>query len=43
MMKTAVSLRGGLGMVDVASLPAGFYVARAVDANGNRVSCKFMK
>ena len=43
MMKTMTSIKGGVGFVDVDELPHGFYIARAVDANGNRVSCKFMK
>ena len=42
-MTTVVSLRGGVGNVNVADLPSGFYVARAIDGNGNRVGCKFMK
>ena len=42
-MTTVVSIHGGVGQVSVADLPSGFYVARAIDGNGNRVGCKFMK
>jgi hypothetical protein len=36
-------VKGGSALVSVAHLPQGFYVARATDAEGNRVGCKFMK
>jgi hypothetical protein len=39
----ATSVKGGTARVSVAHLPAGFYVARATDEQGNRVACKFMK
>lgn len=37
------NLRQGTTIVSVAHLPAGFYVARVSDEQGNRVSCKFIK
>ena len=37
------TLRHGSAVVSVAHLPAGFYVARVSDEQGNRVGCKFMK
>ncbi|MCK8622292.1 CotH kinase family protein [Prevotella sp. E13-27] len=40
---TATMVKGGSALVSVAHLPQGFYVARATDAEGNRVGCKFMK
>ena len=43
MMEGTASIHGGVSYVDVSALPSGFYIARAVDANGNRVACKFMK
>ncbi|MBQ7470852.1 MAG: Ig-like domain-containing protein [Prevotella sp.] len=43
MMEGAARIHGGVSYVDVSELPSGFYIARAVDSNGNRVSCKFMK
>ena len=43
MMKTMATMKGGVGFVSVDELPHGFYIARAVDADGNRVSCKFTK
>ena len=42
-MNTVVSIRGGVGYVNVSDIPSGFYVARAIDGNGERVSCKFLK
>ena len=42
-MSSVVSIKGGTGYVDVSSFPSGFYVARATDANGEKVSCKFMR
>jgi hypothetical protein len=41
--RTPVTLRGSSALVSVAHLPAGFYVARATDAEGTRVGCKFVK
>ena len=38
-----VSVNNGTARVSVAHLPAGFYVARATNGEGNRVSCKFLK
>lgn len=42
-MSSVVSIKGGTGYVDVSSFPSGFYVARATDANGEKVCCKFMR
>ena len=41
--QTTVAAKGGKARVDVTQLEPGFYVAQATDANGTRVSCKFMK
>ncbi len=41
--RTNVALNGGSARYSVAHLPAGFYVARAVDEAQNRVGCKFMR
>ena len=41
--QAAVTLRNGTARLSVAHLPAGFYVARAVNADHTAVSCKFMK
>lgn len=42
-MSTVVGIRGGIGNVNISELPSGFYIAKAVDGNGEKVSCKFMK
>ena len=36
-----VNLHGMRGQLSVAHLPAGLYIARATDSEGNHVSCKF--
>ena len=41
--ETTVSIAGETGRLDVSTLASGFYVARAKDAAGRQVSCKFMK
>ena len=43
MQQYATPLQGGIAYIDVSDLPHGFYIARATDNQGNRVSCKFMK
>ena len=40
--QTAVNLSAGKATLSVAHLPAGFYIARATDDKGRRVSCKFI-
>jgi hypothetical protein len=40
--QTAVNLSAGKATLSVAHLPAGFYIARATDDRGHRVSCKFI-
>ena len=40
--QASVALSGGKATLSVAHLPAGFYIARATDDEGNRVSCKFI-
>ena len=42
-MSDRVAIHGGTGYMNVSDLPSGFYVARAIDERGERVSCKFMK
>jgi hypothetical protein len=37
------SLQRGTAIINVAHLSSGFYVARATNADGTRVSCKFIK
>ena len=39
----SVNLKGGKARVDVSTLGHGLYIARAIDANGTSVSCKFKK
>jgi hypothetical protein len=41
--QTVLSATPKTARVSVAHLPRGFYVARATDAEGNRVACKFMR
>ena len=41
--RTQVDIVGGKASISVSHLPSGFYVAHATDAEGQRVSCKFMK
>ena len=41
--RTAVSVNQGTARISVSHLPSGFYVARATNSQGTRVSCKFMK
>ncbi len=41
--RTMVTLVGGSARLSVAHLPAGFYVARAIDGEQNHVGCKFMR
>ena len=41
--RATVDVMAGSARLDVAHLPAGFYVARATDDQGTRVACKFMK
>jgi hypothetical protein len=41
--RQSVALSRGMSRLSVAHLPAGFYVARATNEEGTRVSCKFMK
>ena len=43
LLRQPVTLRGGKTQLSIAHLRPGFYVARATDRDGNRVSCKFMK
>ena len=43
LLRQPVTLRGGKAQLSIAHLRPGFYVARATDRDGNRVSCKFMK
>jgi hypothetical protein len=43
MMSTSANINHGIAIVDVSGLPSGFYVARAIDSNNERVACKFMK
>ena len=38
-----ITIRGNHDAVDVSALPAGIYISRAIDANGNGVVCKFRK
>ena len=41
--RQSVTIRGGKAQLSVAHLHSGFYVARAINSDGTRVSCKFMK
>lgn len=41
--RSVVSIAGGKASIDVSHLPSGFYVAHAIDADNQRVSCKFIK
>jgi len=43
MDQQTVVVKGGRARVDVSRLESGLYIARAIDANGTSVSCKFRK
>ena len=41
--QATVNVKGGRARLDVSHLTPGLYIARAIDANGTSVSCKFRK
>jgi hypothetical protein len=41
--QATVNVKGGHARLDVSHLKPGLYIARAIDANGTSVSCKFRK
>jgi hypothetical protein len=43
MEQTTVSIKGGRARLDMSHLTPGLYIARAIDAGGTSVSCKFRK
>ena len=43
MEQATVNVKGGRARLDVSHLTPGLYIARAIDANGTSVSCKFRK
>lgn len=43
LMSTSVALRNDRSEVDITDLPAGCYVSRVTDSEGNIASCKFIK
>ena len=42
LQSTSLSIHAQRAQFDVSHLPSGFYIARATDDEGNRVSCKFV-
>ena len=42
-VKTSLDVPGDTGYLNIAHLPAGFYVARVSDAQGGKSSCRFVK
>ena len=43
MEQKTVYIKGGRALLNVNNLEPGLYIARAIDANGTSVSCKFRK
>jgi hypothetical protein len=41
--RQTVALQGGTARISVDHLPAGLYIARATNADGTRVACKFIR
>ena len=41
--QATVLVKGGRARVDISHLQSGLYIARALDANGTSVSCKYRK
>jgi hypothetical protein len=42
-LKTTANVKNGTARVSVATLPQGFYVARATDRKGRKVTCRYVK